>query len=156
MAGCGGQSGPRSPIQAPDFELKDLSGKTVRLSQFRGHPVLLDFWATWCAPCVYSIPGTQAFYEKNKAKGLVVLGINMNDDPAEVFPFVKQMKMTYPVLYAATSSVPAQYAMEGLPLFIVVDPAGNVTRRYDGFSPAIMDDIETHLTELLEASTPVS
>ena len=87
-------------VVAPNFELKDLSGNTVRLNSFKGHPVLLDFWATWCGPCRMSIPLVQEFYMRHKSEGLEVLGLNMDDDPSGVYGFVKQFKMTYPVLFA--------------------------------------------------------
>jgi len=148
--GC--QSHKAGSLQAPDFKLKDLSGKTVQLSQFRGHPVLIDFWATWCAPCIFSIPSTEAFYEANKAKGLVVLGLNMNEDPSDVFPAVKKLKITYPVLFAGNSTVPQEYALEGLPLFVIVDGQGRVVQRYDGYSPEVGEDIEAQLTKLLKTS----
>jgi len=153
IVGCRDQGARSRSYIAPDFQLKDLSGKTIQLKQYLGHPVLLDFWATWCAPCVFSIPSTQKFYEKNKDKGLVVLGLNMNEDPSEVFAFVNRMKMTYPVLYAGNSNVPGLYGLEGLPLFIVIDAKGQVVRRYDGFSPEVMADLEAQLTGLLSQST---
>src|SRR4051812_19074589 len=81
-------------VQAPDFSLKDLSGKTVQLSALKGHPVLLDFWATWCGPCRMSIPMVQSFYMRHKDEGLVVLGVNMDEDPSGVPEFVKYFKMT--------------------------------------------------------------
>ena len=99
MSAC--SSGRRNQVVvAPNFELKDLSGNTVRLNSFKGHPVLLDFWATWCGPCRMSIPLVQEFYMRHKSEGLEVLGLNMDDDPSGVYGFVKQFKMTYPVLFA--------------------------------------------------------
>ena len=153
VGGCHKSESSKS-FFAPDFELRDTTGKTVHLSQFRGHPVLLDFWATWCGPCLMSIPSTEKFYEANKGKGLVVLGLNMDDDPSDITAFVKHMGITYPVLYAGASTVPGRYALEGLPLFIVVDSEGRVISRYDGFSPAVMDAIDGTLTQLLAASKP--
>ena len=91
-------------VAAPNFELKDLSGNTVRLESFRGHPVLLDFWATWCGPCRMSIPMVQISTPAIKTRGLVVLGMNMDDEPSGVYGFVKHFKMTYPVLFAGNSS----------------------------------------------------
>src|ERR1700730_5834470 len=93
-------------IAAPNFELKDLSGDTVRLESFKGHPVLLDFWATWCGPCRMSIPKVQEFYMRHQDEGVVVLGLNLDDEPSGVYGFVNRFKMTYPVLFAGNSSVP--------------------------------------------------
>ena len=74
-------SQPTQRTAAPNFELKDLSGNTVRLDSFKGHPVLLDFWATWCGPCRMSIPLVEEFYASHKSEGrLIVLGMNMDDD----------------------------------------------------------------------------
>ncbi len=121
-------------IAAPNFELKDLSGNTVRLESFRGHPILLDFWATWCGPCRMSIPLVQEFYAQHKDEGLVVLGLNMDDDPSGVYGFVKKFKMTYPVLFAANTSVPSDYEVQGIPHFAFIDPNGHILRIYQGFS----------------------
>ena len=133
LAACGG--GRRNEvIAAPNFELKDLSGNTVRLESFRGHPVLLDFWATWCGPCRMSIPLVQEFYMRHKDEGMVVLGLNMDDDPAGVFGFVKHFKMTYPVLFAANSTVPSDYEVDGIPHFVFIDTEGHILQIYQGFS----------------------
>ncbi len=85
-----------------------------------------------------SIPLLQEFYLRHKDEGLIVLGLNMDDDPASVFPFVQQYKMTYPVLFAGNSTVPADYQVEGLPHFVFVDPRGRVTQVYQGFSPEMV------------------
>ena len=135
--------------QAPLFELRDLSGTTVKLESYRGHPVLIDFWATWCGPCIYSVPMVQKLYERHKDRGFVVLGLNMDDDPSGVYAFTQRMKLTYPILYAGNSAVPASYGLEGLPLFILVDAEGNIVRRYDGFSPAVITSLDETLTAML-------
>jgi len=128
-------SGRRNQVvAAPNFELKDLSGNTVRLDSFKGHPVLLDFWATWCGPCRMSIPMVQEFYMRHKDEGLVVLGLNMDDEPSGVYGFVRQFKMTYPVLFAGSSSVPGDYEVDGIPHFVFVDADGRIIQIYSGFS----------------------
>ena len=134
LAACGSRGRSQGVVTAPNFELKDLSGNTVSLAAFRGHPILLDFWATWCGPCRMSIPLVQEFYARHKAAGLVVLGMNTDDDPSGVYGFVKHFKMTYPVLFAGNSSVPGDYEVEGIPYFVLIDPKGNVFRIYEGFS----------------------
>jgi len=138
--------------QAPLFELRDLSGKTVKLESFRGKPVLLDFWATWCGPCIYSVPLVQQLYDRHKGQGFVVLGLNMDEDPSDVYAFTQRLKITYPVLYAGNSQVPAAYGLEGLPLFILLDAQGKIVKRYDGFSPDVIRSIDTMLLDMLPTS----
>jgi cytochrome c biogenesis protein CcmG/thiol:disulfide interchange protein DsbE len=148
LGGCG----PRSGQKVADFQLKDLSGKNVSLSDYRGRPVLLDFWATWCGPCQMSVPLVQDFYERHKASGVAVLGINVDDDPSEVYPFVKHFKMTYPVLYAGTSSVQADLGVQSLPTFMLLDGEGKLVERFDGFHPSIVDAWDNHVKRLVKSS----
>jgi thiol-disulfide isomerase/thioredoxin len=132
-------------VAAPNFELKDLSGNTVTLQSFKGHPILLDFWATWCGPCRMSIPMVEDFYTRHQKDGLVVLGMNIDDDPSGVYPFVKHFKMTYPVLLAANSSVSSDYEVDGIPHFVFIDPQGRIVQIYQGFSPQMVDAWEEDL-----------
>jgi cytochrome c biogenesis protein CcmG/thiol:disulfide interchange protein DsbE len=142
----------QAPAPAPNFELKDLNGKTVSLSAFRGHPVILDFWATWCGPCRVAIPFVERFYRTHKKEGLVALGLNIDDDTSTVYPFVQQMGMTYPVLYAAGTPAPELYEVEGIPSFILIDQNGMIVRRYEGFNPAMVDDWEQQFERLKSAA----
>lgn len=141
-----------NPRQAPGFGLKDLSGNTVSLAQFRGHPVMLDFWATWCGPCLMASPYVEAFYERHKKDGLVVLGMNMDDDPSVVYAFAKRMKVPYPVLFAGDSSVAADYRLDGFPTFFFIDAQGNADQAFEGFSPYMPDAWESELQHLLAQS----
>jgi thiol-disulfide isomerase/thioredoxin len=148
LTGCQSKTSSQAPSPAPSFELKDLSGKTVSLASLRGRTVMLDFWATWCGPCRISIPLLQSFYQKHKDEGLVVLGINMDEEASEVYPFVKHFGMTYPVLYGAGTSVPDLYRVEGLPTFVFIDAQGRVTRRFEGFGRSMADDWEAEFQRL--------
>ncbi len=141
-------------IQAPDFSLKDLSGNSVTLSSYKGRPVLLDFWATWCGPCRMSIPMVQAFYTRHKAEGLEVIGINMDEDPSYVGAFVKDFKMTYPVLLGGASQVPGIYGVEGIPSFVMIDGEGRVVRRYQGFAQSVLLQWESDLQQIQAAAKP--
>jgi len=147
VSGC--TNARSGPVAAPNFELKDLSGKTVTLDSFKGHPVLLDFWATWCGPCRMSIPMVQKFYQKHKADGLVVLGMNVDDDPEGVYPFVKHFGMTYPVLLSGNSSAQSDYRVEGIPTFVFIDQKGNIIDHYEGFSMEMPPAWEAQLQSLL-------
>ncbi|UCE86220.1 MAG: redoxin domain-containing protein, partial [Deltaproteobacteria bacterium] len=99
---CSGDSDPsdsEAPKLAPDFELLDLQGDRVSLASFRGRTLLIDFWATWCAPCVFQIPVLNEFYAKHKDDGVAVLGISIDADPEEVIPpFLAENPIRYPVL----------------------------------------------------------
>jgi peroxiredoxin len=84
-----------------NFTVKDMDGKDVRLSQYKGKVVLLNFWATWCKPCRVEIPALTALYRDYKDKGFVVLGVSVDSEVAAVKPFARVMKMNYPVLIGA-------------------------------------------------------
>mgnify|MGYP003575960411 CR=1 FL=1 len=84
-----------------NFTVKDINGKDVRLSQYKGKVVLLNFWATWCKPCRVEIPALTALYRDYKDQGFVVLGVSVDSEVAAVKPFAHVMKMNYPVLIGA-------------------------------------------------------
>ena len=98
----------RSPVkeegkrqEAPDFSLKDIDGKTVRLSDYRGKVILLDFWATWCGPCKMEIPWFMEFERKYKDRGFAVLGLSMDDEGWQsVKPFIQEFGMNYRIMIA--------------------------------------------------------
>lgn len=155
IASCSPAKRPASVV-APNFELRDLSGKTVTLKSFQGSPVLLDFWATWCGPCRMSIPLVQEFYERNKSTGLMVVGLNMDDDMSGVYAFVKKYHLSYPVLFAGASSVPTDYNVEGIPHFVFIDRQGKIVQVYQGFSPEMVQMWETDLQTALREPVPAS
>ena len=97
-----------------------------------------------------SIPLVQDFYARHKDEGLVVLGLNMDDEPSGVYGFVKQFKMTYPVLLAGNSSVPGDYEVDGIPHFVFIDGKGRILQVYSGFSYSMVRDWEDQLQTALK------
>ncbi len=133
LAACGGES-PTGPAQkAPNFVLKDLNGQEVSLTQFLGQPVVLNFWASWCAPCRLEMPIIEATYQKYKDKGLVVLAINSGESAEVARAFVDQTRLTFPVLLDQNLEVTNLiYRLRGLPVSIFIDREGNVVARHVG------------------------
>jgi peroxiredoxin len=118
------------------FSLKDLSGSTVNLASFKGKVILLDFWATWCAPCKIEIPGFIELHDKYKSKGLVVLGVSVDDTVEQLKPFVAQNKMTYPVLIGLGQDAmqEAYGPMWGLPTTFVIGRDGKICKKHMGLT----------------------
>ena len=112
---------------------------------------MLDFWATWCGPCQISIPLVQKFYAAHKDQGLVVLGMNVDDDPANVYAFAKHFNITYPILYAGNTPASDSYEIEGIPTFVFIDQQGRLVKRFDGFRPDMPEEWEYELQRLTSA-----
>lgn len=113
---------PRLGFIAPDFELLDLSGKPVRLSDLRGSPVMINFWATWCNPCRIEMPLIQAAAQENP--DMVVLAVNADESILTVESFVEKMGLTFPILLDPGSKVEIMYKVQGLPTSFFVDKDG--------------------------------
>jgi cytochrome c biogenesis protein CcmG/thiol:disulfide interchange protein DsbE len=106
---------------APDFELKDAQGHAVRLSDYRGKVVLIDFWATWCSPCRAETPWLIELSNKYKDQGLAVVGVSMDDNWAVVKPFIAKTGITYPVILGDQSLTAGYGRLRDLPVACFVD-----------------------------------
>jgi peroxiredoxin len=132
-AGC--TSGSREKLAvsspAPDFALQDLSGRSVRLSDLKGKVVLVEFWATWCPPCRASIPALERLHRTYNEKGLVVLGVSLDDGWESVKPFAAEHGISYPVL-KGSKDLSAQYLVRAIPTLFLVNKEGLIAQRYVG------------------------
>ncbi|WP_087974288.1 redoxin domain-containing protein [Oceanobacillus rekensis] len=108
---------------APDFELETSEGETVRLSDYRGKRVLVNFWATWCPPCRAEIPDMQKLYDN---KDVAILAVNMAETPDTVTEFVKEYEMTFPVPMDAESEVIDTYQVQAYPTSYMIDSNGRI------------------------------
>lgn len=117
---------------APEIVLKDLQGQEVKLSDFRGKVVLLNFWATWCKPCKEEMPAMQAGYDKLRDQGLVVLAVNELEDTEKVIEHVRKHSHTFPVVMDHDNHVANRYGVVGLPASFLVDRHGIVREHIFG------------------------
>ena len=137
----------KHPIPASNFYLRDLNGELVRLSDFRGKVVLLNFWATWCPPCRKEMPAMQQLYQAYKDKGLEIVAVSVDTaSTGEVRAFVEELGLTFPVLHDRDSLVSRLYSNPGVPSSYLIDPQGKVAYRvlgeYDWFGENAKNTVE--------------
>ena len=123
---------------APDFALPALAGDTVHLAELRGHPVILNFWATWCPPCQVELPALVVAYGAHQGDGLRIVAVNGDDERVSVIRgFTHRMGLPFPVLLDRRARVTSQYRVLGLPTTVFVDSTGIVRAIHAGpISPA--------------------
>jgi peroxiredoxin len=120
---------------APEFTLTDANGSPVKLSDYRGKVVLLNFWATWCGPCALEIPWFIEFQQDYKSRGFEVLGISMDDDGwAAIKPYVAEHKMNYRVLLGNDSVSQLYGGVDALPTSFVIDREGRIASVHVGLA----------------------
>lgn len=122
----GGDGKPEEGGKAPDFELLGLDGVTHTLEEYKGKSVVLNFWGSWCAPCVKEMPALQAQWEKWKEQGVVVLGVNVGEDQMTVENFVKQVDINFPVVMDKGRDAVRSYGVSPLPTTFFINTKGKV------------------------------
>jgi thiol-disulfide isomerase/thioredoxin len=145
-------SGNAAGAIAPDFTLKTIDGKEVKLSDLRGKAVLLNFWATWCGPCKIEIPWFMELEKQYASQGLIVVGVAMDDDAKVAVPkFEQEMKIDYPVLIG-NDQVADQYGgVEGLPTTFYIGRDGKIVKKIAGLTSH--SDIEESIKAALDTSS---
>ena len=135
---------------APEFALKDANGQTVKLSDYKGKVVLLDFWATWCGPCKIEIPWFIEFEQTYKDKGFSVVGVSMDEEGWSVVkPYIEQRKVNYRILLGTEQVGQLYGGVDSLPTTYLVDRSGRIASVHVGLSEK--DGFQNEITRLLEA-----
>lgn len=153
VTGCSSNSAPSTQGAevgnlAPDFQLDNLEGESVSLSDFRGKPVMLNFWATWCSPCVREMPDIQTVYEEQSAEGLVILLVNMGGTSSQVKEFLQSHNLSLPVLLDTTQAIAQKYNIHYIPTTFFIDEEGIIQAVKVGAFPN-KEAIESDLNKII-------
>jgi peroxiredoxin len=139
---------PQAP--APDFTLRSVDGHNLRLAEQRGQVVLVNFWASWCGPCRAEMPQLSRLYDKYRASGFVMLGVNIDDDPRTATATAARWGLKFPVLLDADKAVSRLYDLGSMPSTVLIDRDGRVRYLHRGYREGAEDEVERQIRALVK------
>ena len=134
---------------APDFALKSSTGENLRLSEYRGDVVMINFWATWCGPCRQEMPLLDELYNRYERVGFNLLGVNIDDDSRRAMQMIEELGVDFPVLFDDRKEVSKLYEVEAMPVTVLVDREGNVRYVHHGYKPGYEEKYLDQVRSLL-------
>jgi peroxiredoxin len=134
---------------APDFVLKSASGTNLRLSEYRGNVVMINFWATWCGPCRQEMPLLNDLFSRYERVGFSLLGVNIDDDSRRAMDMAEELGVSFPVLFDERKEVSRLYQVEAMPVTVLVDREGKVRHVHLGYKPGYEEKYLTEIRALL-------
>ena len=139
-------------MAAPDFSLPDIEGKTVRLSDYRGKVVFVNFWATWCKPCKEEMPSMEILWENFKSEDFVMLAISMDrvTTKKDIPPFIESMKLTFPILTDSWGQTDKRYKLMGVPETYIIDQSGVLREKVIGPRDWTLPESVTTIVQLVQ------
>ncbi len=135
--------------RAKDFTLASRSGKNVRLNEQIGQVVLVNFWASWCGPCREEMPKLEELYKKYKDLGVTILGINIDENPQLAKKLLKDIQVTFPILYDPDAQVSEPYQVESMPSTYLIDKRGNLRFLHQGYKSGFEIKYDQQIKQLL-------
>ena len=133
----------------PEIGLRDRSGNTIDLASLKGKVVLVDFWASWCAPCKQEMPVLERLHQKYKKDGLVIVAVSVDKDASNIADFLKQVRVTFPIVHDQDHSVADRFKPPRMPSSYIVDRKGIVRHVHGGFRPDDAAALEAEIKALL-------
>ena len=144
-------SGSLKGQTAPDFALKSSTGANLRLSEYRGDVVMINFWATWCGPCRQDMPLLDELHSRYERVGFSLLGVNIDDDSSKAMNMVSELGVNFPVLFDNRKEVSKMYQVDAMPVTLILDREGTVRHVHQGYKPGYevkyLDQIRSLLRE---------
>ncbi len=135
--------------KAPDFTLKSRSGQNIRLSDLRGQVVMLNFWASWCGPCRQEMPILEQLHKRYGKLGFTVVGVNVEQDTSKAVAYLRDIKVSFPILYDNTSKVSKLYSVNAMPTTVMIDRNGNMRFKHEGYKPGYEKDYKKQIKQLV-------
>jgi len=134
---------------APDFALKSSTGTNLRLSEYRGDVVMVNFWATWCGPCRQEMPLLDELFSRYERVGFSLLGVNIDDDSRKAMNMVSELGVSFPVLFDVRKEVSKLYEVDAMPVTVLIDREGTVRYVHHGYKPGYEDKYLDQIRSLL-------
>jgi len=135
--------------KAPNFTLKSRSGKNIKLSELRGQVVMLNFWASWCGPCRKEMPILEKIHKKYKRLGFTLLGVNVEENSMDAKNYLKDVKVTFPILFDTRQKTSKLYNVSAMPTTIIIDRNGNKRFIHKGYKAGYENDYKRQVKKLL-------
>ena len=151
LALCAGLSGGTAPMSAaPDFTLRTLDGRNLRLQELRGQVVMVNFWASWCAPCRVEMPHLNKLADKYRSSGFTLLGVNVDEDPRNATSAAAKAGVTFPVLLDADKRVVKMYDVATMPTTVLIDRDGRMRYLHRGYREGYEATYDQQVRQLLK------
>ena len=135
--------------KAANFTLKSRSGKNIKLSELRGEVVMLNFWASWCGPCRKEMPLLEKIHKKYKKLGFTLLGVNVEQDTRAAKRYLKDVKVSFPVLFDPANKTSKLYNLSAMPTTILIDRNGNKRFLHKGYKAGYENNYKKEIKKLL-------
>ena len=133
---------------APDFTLEDATGQAVTLSDLRGQVVMINFWASWCGPCRQEMPLLEQIHQRYEPLGFKLLGVNVEENPADGRAFLAERPVSFPVLYDPENGLSKLYDVVAMPSTVLIDRQGNIRFLHHGYKPGYENDYQDQIRAL--------
>ncbi|MES9814295.1 MAG: TlpA family protein disulfide reductase [Candidatus Thiodiazotropha sp.] len=149
LLACGYAVAANQQTMAPDFTLKSREGVNIKLSELRGQVVMVNFWASWCGPCRQEMPLLQQLFDRYQSLGFSLLGVNVDEDRAAADKMLRDVPVSFPILYDDRSKVSKQYQVKAMPSTFMVDRDGRIRYLHKGYKPGYEEEYQQQIRQLL-------